>query len=190
MIPPDALLNQSSAPNRAIVNAAVGLWQTTSRRHWLDASGTSMLPLIHHGDRLLVDHGPFAPRRGDIVLFRQESGLLAHRIVSIKQRCGTQRVITKGDNVGWFDRPLPAADLLGRVVAISHGGSTIRLDTPWPCAVGWVLAHYTNSVAAVFHLSYSRSSRLFATFRLPYVTVALAHTLLRLFLRLPGEPPP
>ena len=78
------------------------------------AHGRSMLPIIEDGDLLRVE--PVDPARlklGDIVLFRAEGRLKAHRIV---RRKGA-RFFTRGDATVEGDGAIERQQILGRVVA-------------------------------------------------------------------------
>ena len=86
------------------------------------ASGDSMYPSIRSGDFLnIVPCAPSELRRGDIVLAAMKRGLTAHRIVRIIERDGSLEIITRGDNSLRSDRPIGAADILGRVVHTGQG---------------------------------------------------------------------
>jgi hypothetical protein len=90
---------------------------------WLTIRGESMAPTLLDGDRLLV--APYAkgeaPQQGEIVIACRAGRLVAHRVVAR----GSQ-VVTRGDACRRDDPPLPAADVLARVVAIDHVGQLSR----------------------------------------------------------------
>jgi len=80
------------------------------------ARGASMAPAICDGDILHVIPVLFEDlRKDDIVLFREGMSFRAHRIVAIEG--GQQVLTTQGDNCTVTDRPFPAEQLLGKVVA-------------------------------------------------------------------------
>ncbi|HXH42061.1 MAG TPA: S24/S26 family peptidase [Thermoanaerobaculia bacterium] len=94
------------------------------------ASGDSMYPSIRGGDHLhIVPCGTSELRRGDVVLAATERGLTAHRIVRIRERGGSLRITTRGDNSLRSDRPVEAADILGRVAQIERG-TNVRQSIP------------------------------------------------------------
>jgi signal peptidase I len=89
------------------------------------ASGDSMYPSIRSGDYLhIVPCAMSELRRGDIVLASTERGLTAHRVVRIRERDGAAQIIMRGDNSLRSDRPVGAADILGRVARIDQATST------------------------------------------------------------------
>jgi signal peptidase I len=95
------------------------------------ATGDSMYPTIRDGEVIRV--APVADERigvGDIVLYRAEGGvrLLAHRLVAISETPGGRRFHLRGDAKGGCDAPLPAAEVIGRVEAVSRGGIEVRVQ--------------------------------------------------------------
>jgi signal peptidase len=92
------------------------------------APGTSMHPTIRHGDVITVE--PVAPgnlRKGDIILCRLQSGLIAHRIVNIEERegCGVTFIL-QGDASISCDAPVKQEQILGKVVCLERDHSTIN----------------------------------------------------------------
>jgi signal peptidase I len=120
------------------------VWQQADESHWLPVRGSSMLPLLREGDRILVSHQLSGAKRGDILVFQQGDGLVAHRVVSITRNHRNRRVYrTKGDNCTYLDAPLSAAEALGLVNVISRDGKEYDLTT-----MMWRLR---NSLLATFH---------------------------------------
>jgi len=121
------------------------VWQQSAETHWLPVRGSSMLPLLHERDRILVSHQLSGVKRGDILVFQQGDGLVAHRVVSITRSHGSKCVYqTKGDNCTTFDAPLSAVEVLGLVDVISRNGKEYDLTT-----MMWRLR---KSLLATFHL--------------------------------------
>jgi len=80
--------------------------------------GSSMLPTLKPGDRLLVVCGGVV-RAGDIVVFQSDGKLhIAHRVVSVI----SLGIITRGDNANADDlRILQPDEITGKVVAAQRG---------------------------------------------------------------------
>ena len=94
------------------------------------AHGTSMLPAIYPGDCLTVrSFGDAPPHRGDVVLCRRGEGFRVHRIVEVMEEKPTRSYVLRGDALTHDDPPLPAADLLGRVISIVHLGESVALNS-------------------------------------------------------------
>lgn len=128
-----------------LLEATLNLWGQAQGQHLIPISGRSMLPLIHDGDRVLVLHGSNGVRRGDMVVFWCEGGLIAHRVLRIYGRDAKLKFITKGDNVPYPDPPIDASEIVGRVLAIQRGGRQVRLDTVAWRVVGWLIVVATLS---------------------------------------------
>jgi len=81
-----------------------------------------MHPTIRHGDVITVE--PLAPaklKRGDIILYRLQSGLIAHRIVNIEKRSGYElTLILRGDASTACDSPVKPEQVLGKVVCLER----------------------------------------------------------------------
>ena len=98
------------------------------------APGGSMYPTICDGDLITVE--PINPSEiviGDIILYRHEYGVVAHRVIDIEvpessvlspQHCFTLR----GDAANNDDDPVRADRILGKVVAFERNG---RLLDPY-----------------------------------------------------------
>jgi hypothetical protein len=93
----------------------------------LQVTGWSMLPTVIPGETLVVES--FGDReisrevsRGDIVLFRREGRLFAHRVVATPSGSGEGEIVTRGDGMLHADSPLAASDVMGRVSCILRNG--------------------------------------------------------------------
>jgi hypothetical protein len=82
-----------------------------------------MVPSIWPGDTLTVRRTDKAGlRTGQVVLYRRQEGLVAHRIV----RLGTDHVITKGDTLLRDDSAFHVSKLVGQIVGIERNGRHIQ----------------------------------------------------------------
>jgi signal peptidase I len=78
------------------------------------AKGKSMLPTIQDGEILHVQPEKLSKlRRGHIVMFRNETGLKAHRIICKRQ----DQFVTRGDAGLDNDGVVRGEDILGKVIA-------------------------------------------------------------------------
>jgi len=86
-----------------------------------------MLPFLRHGDVLHVRPLPAtAVRVGDVICYAPSPGRLhLHRVVARDER----GFVTRGDALPYVE-DVPAASLLGRVIARERAGRVRRLDTP------------------------------------------------------------
>ena len=101
------------------------------------ASGCSMRPSIHAGDRLTVvplRAGTF--RRGSVVLYRRLGGLTAHRVLAVSGRGSSACIRVRGDaSRGRIDQ-IPCADVLGVVTRVERGARVLQMDSAWRRAAG------------------------------------------------------
>jgi hypothetical protein len=123
-----------------VLEAALDEWGQAGEQHQIPISGNSMWPAIHHGDRVLVAHGCAGVRRGDVLVFRRDGQLIAHRVMRITGGDADPTFVTKGDNAPQFDPPLSADEIVGRVLAVERDGQHMSLDTPAWRALGWLAA--------------------------------------------------
>lgn len=114
---------------RSVLEVALDAWGQAGEQHLIPISGRSMLPAIHDGDHALVSHGCAGVRPGDVIVFRHEGTLIAHRVLRIKRGDDGPTFVTKGDNAPQFDPRLSAGEIVGRVLAIERSGRHTSLDT-------------------------------------------------------------
>ena len=112
-----------------VLDAVLNMWTQAGEKHYIPITGRSMFPLIRNGDQVLVAHGCAGIRRGDVIVFRHDGKLIAHRVVRISKNEAGHTFLTKGDNVLQFDPPLRANEIVGRVLAIKRGEQQMSLDT-------------------------------------------------------------
>jgi signal peptidase I len=108
------------------------------RRVKFRAPGYSMYPTILNGDEITVE--PIRPEAidvGDIILYRDQENLIAHRVVKIEIKNDTSKdsqssvlspqsyFILRGDARPACDDPVAAGQVLGKVVRIETGGRGI-----------------------------------------------------------------
>jgi signal peptidase I len=79
------------------------------------AQGTSMLPTIRPGTYVAVrSAAPDQIVTGDIILAKTSAGFRLHRVVDIRYESAMAVFITRGDNHRHNDRPITAAELVGK----------------------------------------------------------------------------
>jgi signal peptidase I len=123
-----------------VLEAVLDVWSQAGEQHFIPIAGGSMLPLIRDGDQALVAHGHAGVRRGDVIVFRREGQLIAHRVLHIYVGDDGPTFVTKGDNAPQLDSPLSADEVVGRVLAIERGNRYMSLDTTAWQIVGWLIA--------------------------------------------------
>jgi signal peptidase len=105
----------------------------------LQVTGSSMIPAIWPGDVVAVRRSELGELRpGQIVLYRQERGLVAHRIVHIHGNLLT----TRGDTLRHVDPPVKASDLVGQVLSLVRNGQRVNLrQSSWQRICASLLRH-------------------------------------------------
>ena len=125
------------------------------------APGDSMYPTICDGDEVTVTPIDAASiKKGDIILYRNKSGITAHRVMRIIERSEarsrsaledsqnrssseTLRFILRGDAAIVFDDPVSADQILGKVTHVERKGR--RID---PYALKATICYNARRLAA------------------------------------------
>ncbi len=94
------------------------------------AHGASMFPLIQNGDIVeVLAIGSEPPAIGDILLTQGATRTVkAHRLISVSRKGEKRLFTTMGDNSFTPDEPVSTDEIIGRVVAVTHGGLVPDLD--------------------------------------------------------------
>lgn len=108
--------------------ARIGLFEryrTDRVAAWIEATGSSMEPLIQPGDRLLVAFGERPEHTGQVILWQLDGTfvahrLVAHRLVSDGRGGAAVRLIAKGDAEAYADRAIGSGDVFGVVRKVRH----------------------------------------------------------------------
>jgi hypothetical protein len=93
------------------------------------AHGDSMHPTIRDGETITA--APVARSDivcGDVLLFRCSGRVLAHRVVALSGSGDACVVRVRGDAKMACDAPVPAHDVIGRVIAVVRGPHVIRVS--------------------------------------------------------------
>ena len=92
------------------------------------APGRSMYPTIREGEAITVE--PILPSEvkvGDIILYRSDDGVIAHRVARIERgENDGRRFILRADTWGEYDEPVHADQVMGKVVSTERGGRIIN----------------------------------------------------------------
>ena len=98
-------------------------------------SGRSMYPAIREGELITVEPVVASDvTLGDIVLYRSERGLIAHRVVGSSPTQSSvlspHHFLLRGDASLSCDEPVEAHRILGRVVRVQRNGRSVALASP------------------------------------------------------------
>lgn len=89
-----------------------------------------MYPTIRDGEAVTVEPlKAHEARCGDILLYRRESGVIAHRVVRLAGAVDdeTRVLILRGDSLATCDAPVRAEQVLGRVISVERKGRKVNL---------------------------------------------------------------
>ena len=103
------------------------------------ATGWSMHPAIRNGETITVEPlGESPPRVGDVLLYRQGSGAIAHRVVRVEASAvRPTQLVLRGDAADDCDAPIAIDLVLGRVV---EAGPVARPVWRGPIGRAWLRA--------------------------------------------------
>jgi protein involved in polysaccharide export with SLBB domain len=90
-------------------------------------TGDSMSPLLRTGDSIYVE--PVKAKdlsAGDILVYKTEGNMVAHRLIRILRSNGKFMFLTKGDTFSSADSLLKESDLIGRVYATGKHGADLN----------------------------------------------------------------
>ena len=116
-----------SSDRRTIARA--GLREISRERgmeRWIDAHGTSMLPTIRPGDRILVAVGRQPERLGQVVIVERGGHDVAHRLVAGRPGAPAARWVTKGDGETFPDAGNVPPFVVGVVLGVAGRGGSVR----------------------------------------------------------------
>jgi signal peptidase I len=132
------------------LQAVLEVWDERRERTVCRLIGSSMAPLIRHGDWLTIEHGRRRNRVGDIVVYRTEERYCAHLVVRGTGGDPHGLLVTQGVQNTTFDAPIEAREVLGQVVQLNGSNGRIRLTVPYWRLVTRLLA-FRASVRAQLH---------------------------------------
>jgi hypothetical protein len=113
------------------------------------ADDTSMEPLIAGGDRIALVPPRSAPRRGDVLVYRQQHYLVVHRYLgSASAPDGRPCFRTRGDGRNTLDPPLFPEAVAARVTSVERSGSWRSLEGRGPAFYARLVAWHGLGWAA------------------------------------------
>ena len=123
---------RSSAEVHALKCELAGEVLTSSGSLRLRVTGWSMLPAIFPGDTLVIEPARSeSVGKGDIVLFRRDGRLFAHRVSGKSGSASDFQIVTQGDGMRNPDPPVSSSQLLGKVSFVVREGRCLELaQTP------------------------------------------------------------
>ena len=142
---------------RAVARAGLFERYRTDRvMAWIEVTGSSMEPIIHSGNRVMVAFGERPERTGQVILCAVDGAFVAHRLVSYRLVSGASevpslRLIAKGDAEAYPDRSIAPGDVYGVVRAVRRAdgrivksglddtpGGIVALASWWGGSAAWL----------------------------------------------------
>ena len=128
--------------------------------------GFSMYPFLKAGDVGIVDKCLADQLRiGDIVVFKSQQKLIAHRLIAIKDENKQTLYVAKGDKNKFVDATFPAEALFGKIISIERNGKLIEIDSKSMKLKSLLVLKFPKQVIR-FHNSNLRIKNLFSTAKL------------------------
>ena len=107
-----------------------------------------MFPFIQSGNIIVIK--PLAPvvlSLGDIIFSQRsekENAFIAHRLIKVQKGQGGVKLLTKGDDLRYYDPPVSPEQVIGRVVRVERSGKFLAL-TSWPWRIfGFIIAWFAR----------------------------------------------
>ena len=139
----------------AYLDTVLSVWAEHRERTRCPLTGSSMAPLLRDGDVLVIEHGNGDLRLGDVIVFRAGGRIKAHRLLRRRRTAdGRLWYATKGDASVGFDAPVPAEQVIGRVVEVHGPNRHRRLESPF-----WILVNYGIAAQAAARVVLARAWR-------------------------------
>jgi hypothetical protein len=143
-------MNAAGDAHPEVLDAAIESLGRSGLTGVVPVTGVSMRPTLREGDRVLGDFRPRVPRRGDVLLFRQDGLLIVHRMIGRgRAPDGTRTLIARGDGRLMPDPPVRPEHVLGVVVAAERRGEWRGLRGRRARLYGWLLALHARCWSAI-----------------------------------------
>lgn len=139
------------ADKNAISQALMEIWDKVNKTHLVQTYGTSMLPLIKEGSKVIIQYiRPVDIKVGDIIAFRRSINLVLHRVIGKHTFNGKVYFIEKGDDT--FDTTIISEDVvIGKAVQMKAGNATIRLDHGFWAVINRIMGIYGYINSSIFN---------------------------------------
>ena len=96
----------------------------------LPTTGRSMFPFLTTNNKIeLIKYDTQRLEKGDIIVYKSNDKLIAHRLVRKIKAGDNYLFVTKGDTCFSFDRPINSDAIIGKVIKIRKANFYISLDT-------------------------------------------------------------
>ena len=97
---------------------------------YLRLSGFSMFPFLKEGDVALIKKVEIHTLKlGDVIVFKQDQKMIAHRLMEINKNGAHYTLTTKGDTSKQNDPLFSEADYVGKIISFNRREKNITITT-------------------------------------------------------------
>ena len=112
-------------------------------------TGYSMYPALRPGDIGHIEKCmPTEIKVGDVVVFKSNGKLIAHRLVAIDDVAGT--FLTKGDKNKFFDTPFATDAFVGKITSFERKGRKISIDSFGMSVFRYLALRFSKPIIAFY----------------------------------------
>ncbi len=116
----------------------------------INVRGNSMYPTIKGGGVARVVKCKLLDiKQGDIIVFKLNGKLIAHRFMRMVQSEGGSKLLAKGDNNVHYDPPFAEVDLVGRVEGLVIDGKLLKLNGMCDKMQRFMMIHFSGLTTTV-----------------------------------------
>lgn len=130
-----------------MIFSIVEMWGETGKKTQIKVSGNSMKPLIDQNWTLIINHTKNI-RIGDIIVFKKNGEMIAHRVVRILSK---NQLLTKGDASLQLDPIVYTSEIIGRVISIHKYNKDINYENLKWIKINYLLAKYSYLTYIIFN---------------------------------------
>ena len=127
------------------LQGVLDLWEQTGEISVCPIEGNCMSPMIREGDTLVIRHGPQGIRVGDVVVFGSPGAFYVNRVLRVEGGDGSETFLVKSDQNLTYNKPIPEAEILGKVIEIRGSNGHLYLDS-----IFWRNLNYLLSIRSDF----------------------------------------
>ncbi len=104
----------------------------------LRMQGFSMFPTLQPGDKGIVQKcNACNILPGDIIVFKKNNQLIAHRLIRIEAKARETLYICRGDQNGFEDKPVRENEIVGKLISFERNGRTTNINSLKMRMLGW-----------------------------------------------------
>lgn len=123
--------------------------------------GNSMYPTLKAGDVGIVEKCSAADIKiGDIIVFKQNRKLIAHRLISINAENETHFFVAKGDKNLQPDKPFTVKELVGKVCSFQRRNKKRRLESPKMKLNRFIALYFSTLAIPIYDLMLRTKNKL------------------------------